>query len=239
MTSHVHTEVDPPVLDRLRAQRLVAIVRGRHPAGALRTVLALAEEGVVLIEVSLTTTGALGVLSQAVAELRGTGAFLGAGSVRTPDQARSAAEAGARWVVTPGGTDAVGAAVDLGLPVLAGALSPTEALNVMAAGADAVKLFPASLGGPALVRALRAPLPHLPFVPVGGVDEGAAGAYLAAGAVAVGVGSPLIGDAADGGDITALRARTRTFLATCRPVAAPEAARDVDADRDAASGHRP
>jgi 2-dehydro-3-deoxyphosphogluconate aldolase/(4S)-4-hydroxy-2-oxoglutarate aldolase len=78
-------------------------------------------------------------------------------------------------------------------------------------GAAAVKLFPASLGGPAYVRALVDPFPDVPLVPVGGVDAAAAAAYLAAGAVAVGVGSPLLGDAATGGDLAALAERARQF----------------------------
>lgn len=83
-----------------------------------------------------------------------------------------------------------------------------------AAGADAVKLFPAAaVGGPEYLRALRAPFPDVPFVPVGGVDAAASRRYLAFGALAVGVGSPLIGDAADGGDPDALRARIRAFRA--------------------------
>jgi 2-dehydro-3-deoxyphosphogluconate aldolase/(4S)-4-hydroxy-2-oxoglutarate aldolase len=230
MTTRFPAHAEPPLLDRLRARRLVAVVRGSDPEGALRTVLALAEEGVDLVEVSLTTADALGVLRAAAAELRGADAFLGAGSVLTGEHVRAAAEAGARWMVTPGGTDAVRAAVDAGLPVLAGALTPTEALAATAAGAAAVKLFPASLGGPALLRALREPLPHIPFVPVGGVTEDSARAYLAAGAVAVGVGSPLVGDAAAGGDVAALRARARAFLTACRPPAR------TDADAGGGSG---
>ncbi|HZL81559.1 MAG TPA: aldolase, partial [Demequina sp.] len=79
-----------------------------------------------------------------------------------------------------------------------------------------VKLFPAALGGPAYLRALRDPLPDVPFVPVGGVDIALAADYLAAGAVAVGVGSPLVGDAVRGGDLAALEARATAFLAVTR-----------------------
>ncbi len=80
-------------------------------------------------------------------------------------------------------------------------------------GADAFKIFPAAqAGGPGYLRALRGPFPTLPFVPVGGVDADAARAYLAAGATAVGVGTPLLGDAPSGGDIAALRLRAREFL---------------------------
>jgi 2-dehydro-3-deoxyphosphogluconate aldolase/(4S)-4-hydroxy-2-oxoglutarate aldolase len=100
---------------------------------------------------------------------------------------------------------------------VAGALTPTEVVGVLAAGAVAVKLFPASVGGIQYLRALRDPFPATPFVPVGGVDEDAARGYLAAGAVAVGVGSPLLGDAGSGGSIAGLRERARRYLSITGP----------------------
>lgn len=98
-----------------------------------------------------------------------------------------------------------------GVPVLMGALTPSEVEAALARGADAVKLFPGSFGGPGYLKALRDPFPEVPFVPVGGVDATAARAYLDRGAIAVGVGSPLVGDAADGGDLDQLRARAAEF----------------------------
>lgn len=196
----------------LAAHRLVAIVRGSDPEAALRAVLALAEEGVELIEVSLSGTDALSVIERA-SEALGAGRPLGAGTVLTADDARAAHRAGARWAVTPAVGEGVGAAQALGMPVLAGVMTPTEILAARTLGATALKVFPAAqAGGPAYLRALRGPFPRELFVPVGGVDEAAAEAYLTAGANAVGVGSPLIGDAADGGSLSALRARARAFL---------------------------
>lgn len=182
--------------------RTLAIVRGRDRAAALRTVLTLVDEGITATEVSLTTTDALWVIEQARREL-GPDALLGAGTVLTADEAARAADAGAGFLVTPGVVEGIGT----GLPVLMGAVTPTEIMSATGRGAVAVKLFPASFGGPAYLTALRAPFPDVPFLPVGGIDAAAARAFLAAGAVAVGVGSPLIGDAADGGDLAALRAR--------------------------------
>ncbi|MFJ4466820.1 bifunctional 4-hydroxy-2-oxoglutarate aldolase/2-dehydro-3-deoxy-phosphogluconate aldolase [Streptomyces sp. NPDC089424] len=197
----------------LAAHRLVAIVRGSDPEAALRTVLTLAEEGVELIEVSLSGTDALSVIERAGAELGGD-LPLGAGTVLSGDDARAAHRAGARWAVTPAVGEGVGAAYALGMPVLAGVMTPTEILAARTRGATALKIFPAAqAGGPAYLKALRAPFPHELFVPVGGVDEAAAEAYLAAGATAVGVGSPLVGDAAEGGSLTALRQRARAFRA--------------------------
>lgn len=202
--------MDLPAL--LRERRLLAIVRGRDAESVLETVLVLAREGVSLIEVSLTSAKALDVISRAKAEL-GPAAILGAGTVITAQDARDAHAAGAEYIVTPGFGDGVRQARDLGLPTVVGALTPSEVISACAAGADAVKLFPASaMGGPEYLRALRAPFPDVPFVPVGGVDAQACRRYLELGALAVGVGSPLIGDAADGGDPEALRVRIRGFL---------------------------
>ncbi|MDT6983268.1 bifunctional 4-hydroxy-2-oxoglutarate aldolase/2-dehydro-3-deoxy-phosphogluconate aldolase [Streptomyces lusitanus] len=197
----------------LATHRLVAIVRGGDADASLNTVLTLAEEGVELIEVSLTGAGALTVIARARAVL-GDARPLGAGTVLTADDARAARDAGADFLVTPALGESVSAARDVQLPVLAGVFTPTEMVTARSLGATALKIFPAAqAGGPAYVKALRGPFPHETLVPVGGVDEEAARAYLAAGATAVGVGSPLTGDAADGGSLAALRARARTFMA--------------------------
>lgn len=195
----------------LATHRLVAIVRGDDPDAALRTVLALAEEGIELIEVSLAAPDALSVIERARHAL-GPDRPVGAGTVLTPDDARAVHRAGAGFAVTPGLGDGVTMARELGMPVLAGVLTPTEIIAARALGVAALKVFPiAQAGGAAYLKALRGPFPDAPFVPVGGIDADAARACLAAGALAVGVGSPLVGDAADGGSITALRERARLF----------------------------
>ncbi|MFI1921602.1 MULTISPECIES: bifunctional 4-hydroxy-2-oxoglutarate aldolase/2-dehydro-3-deoxy-phosphogluconate aldolase [unclassified Streptomyces] len=194
----------------LGAHRLLAIVRGKDPAAALHTVRTLAEEGIAAVEVSLTTADALTVIRQARAEL-GPDALLGAGTVRSAEDAARAVDAGASYLVTPALVDGLEA---YGVPVLMGALTPTEIEAALARGADAIKLFPGSLGGPGYLKALRDPFPEVPFVPVGGVDAQSARDYLDRGALAVGVGSPLVGDAADGGDLEQLRARASEFRKT-------------------------
>ncbi|MFD4769251.1 bifunctional 4-hydroxy-2-oxoglutarate aldolase/2-dehydro-3-deoxy-phosphogluconate aldolase [Streptomyces niveus] len=205
----------------LRVHRLVAIVRGDDPDAALRTVLALVDEGIALVEVSLSGRDALDVIARARAAL-GPGAPLGAGTVLTAADAHAVHRAGADFVVTPAVCEGVTAARELGLPVLAGVMTPTEIVAALRAGACAVKIFPAAqAGGPAYLRALQGPFPDVPFVPVGGVDAAAARAYLDAGALAVGIGSPLVGDAAgteNGAGVDALRARARTFLDVVRAV---------------------
>lgn len=203
----------------LVAHRLVAIVRGGDAEASLRTVLTLAEEGIELIEVSLTGKDALTVIERARKAL-GPDRYLGAGTVLSEDDARAVHGAGADFAVTPALGEGVVAARDLGMPVLAGVLTPTEIVAARTLGATALKIFPAAqAGGPAYLQALRGPFPDEVFVPVGGVDEAAARAYLASGATAVGVGSPLVGDAADGGSLTELAERARAFRTVAREAA--------------------
>ena len=196
--------------DVLRQHRLIAVVRGDDPDAALDSVLVLAEAGVALIEVSCTATDGVGVLARARAAL-GPDALLGAGTVLTESEVVRVEQAGASFIITPGLAPALSEAVRLGLPALVGALTPSEVVAATLAGADAVKLFPASLGGPGYLRALRESFPEVSFVPFGGVDADSAPAYLAAGAVAVGVGSSLLGDAPHGGDLDGLRERAEIF----------------------------
>ncbi|GLY20618.1 bifunctional 4-hydroxy-2-oxoglutarate aldolase/2-dehydro-3-deoxy-phosphogluconate aldolase [Micromonospora sp. NBRC 101691] len=195
----------------LAAARLLAVIRGTDTAGAIAAGTALLEEGVRLVEVALTTPDAV----RAVAALRAVapaGALVGAGTVLTAADVADVAAAGAQFVVTPAVVESIAEAAGRGLPVAAGALTPTEAYTAMRMGASAVKLFPASVGGPAYLRAVRDPFPDIPFVAVGGVGLADVPGYLGAGAIAVGVGGPLVGDAASGGDLAALRVRARTYL---------------------------
>lgn len=199
-------------LDQLRAERLLAIIRAPHAEDAIRVGRALLDCGVRLVEVTLTTEDAL----TAIETLRTHApedALIGAGTVLSRQQAYDAVEAGARFIVTPAITEAVEAAQ---VPVLAGAYTATEAYVAMAAGAAAVKLFPASAGGPQYLAALRDPFPTIPFVPVGGVALDQVRPYLAAGAVAVGVGGPIMRDAVRGGPLDALTERATAFLEAVR-----------------------
>lgn len=200
--------VSDDLLTLLTAHRVVAIIRGTDADAAVAAGRALVAAGIPLLEVSLTTPGAVAAIHE-LALL--PGCFVGAGTVVTERDAAAAAAAGATYVVTPAVTEGVAASVALGLPVLGGAQTATEALAALRAGASAVKLFPASVGGPGFLKALRDPFPGIPFVPVGGVDLEAARAYLRVGAVAVGVGGPLVGDAASGGSVDALTERAVAF----------------------------
>lgn len=195
----------------LAAARLMAIVRAPGAEGAVRAGVALCSAGIRLVEVSLTTPGAVDAITRLRDEAP-PGVQVGAGTVLTAKDVADVAAAGAEFVVTPALAESVEAAVGAGLPLVAGAFTPSEAVAAVQRGADVVKLFPASALGPAYLRALRDPLPDVPFMAVGGVGPQEAREFLAAGAVAVGVGSPLLGDAAAGGDLGGLRQRARALL---------------------------
>jgi 2-dehydro-3-deoxyphosphogluconate aldolase / (4S)-4-hydroxy-2-oxoglutarate aldolase len=202
-------------LEQLAAVPVVAILRAADAGRFLEVAGVLYEGGVRAIEVTLTSEGALAAFGRVREELPGD-AMLGVGTVRSAGDAERAVDAGATYLVAPDfRPEMVGFAVQRGIPVMPGALTPTEVAAAWAAGATAVKVFPVSaVGGPAYLKAVRAPLPEVPLVPTGGVGIDDVGAYLAAGAAAVGLGSPLLGDAGDpGGDLAALGDRARRAVA--------------------------
>ena len=186
------------LLDTFEAQRAFAILRSSDPDWLFTAADTLVAAGITTLEVSLTSADPLRVIS-AIAESHHGRALLGAGTVTTPAEAEAAVAAGARFLVSPvvaPDVAAWAAAHDVGL--LAGALTPTEVLAAWRAGAAAVKVFPVSAaGGADYVRALRGPFPAIPLVPVGGFTIEDVPAYLAAGATAVGLGSPLVGARSD------------------------------------------
>ncbi|MCP2329290.1 2-dehydro-3-deoxyphosphogluconate aldolase/(4S)-4-hydroxy-2-oxoglutarate aldolase [Hamadaea flava] len=169
--------------------RVIAIIRLPSAEGAVRVGEILAGAGLSAVEITLTTPGALSAISELRAAVAGS-CLVGAGSVRTPEQAMSAREAGAEFLVTPTVRPAVLAATEL--PVVCGALTPTEIETAADCGAALVKVFPASAFGPGYLRELLAPMPELRLAPTGGVTPESVAEYAAAGAVAVGVGSALV-----------------------------------------------
>lgn len=205
----------PDFTAELAAARILAIIRGTDTAATVATATVLLAEGVHLVEVPLTTPGALHAI-EAIRSAAPPGSLIGAGTVLTRAEVADVTAAGAQFIVTPAVVESVPEAVRHGLPVVAGALSPTEAYTATLQGASAIKLFPAALGGPAYLKALRDPFPDIPFVAVGGVRLADLPAYLAAGAVAVGVGGSLVGDAASGGNLDDLRARAQAWLTAAK-----------------------
>jgi 2-dehydro-3-deoxyphosphogluconate aldolase/(4S)-4-hydroxy-2-oxoglutarate aldolase len=220
------TEMDTPIKERplentlapeallagIRHSRLVAIVRGNDGAAAAQAALAAMEEGFAYVEIALTTPDALKAITS-VRAAAPAGSFVGAGTVLGKQDVDDVAAAGGQFIVTPSLAPSIEAAAGQGIPVLAGALTPSEAFEAMNRGATAVKLFPASIGGPGYLKAVRDPFPDIPFIAVGGVGLDEAAGYWAAGAIAVGLGGPLFGDAASGGDLAPMRERARKFVA--------------------------
>lgn len=219
----------------LRETGVVAVVRATRTDRVTAVLDALGAAGVRCMEVTMNTPGALDIVRAARERLPDI-VELGVGSVTAPDEVDAAASAGAAFVVAPDTRAGVAArARDLGLGYYPGALTPTEVGAAWELGASAVKIFPARPFGPGYLRELRGPFRDVPFVPTGGVGVEAVADYIAAGALAVGVGGPLLGDALDGGDLDALAERARRLLAA---VAAARA-RDSEgrAARDGNAGH--
>lgn len=199
------------LLAGIRETRLVAIVRGSDGPAAGKAALAAMEEGFRFVEIALTTPDALAAIRD-VRAAAPADCFVGAGTVLTAQDVDDVAEAGAQFTVTPALAESIVESARRGIPVLAGALTPSEALEAMNRGATAVKLFPASIGGPRYLKALRDPFPDIPIIAVGGVGMEEAAGYWEAGAIGVGLGGPLFGDAGSGGELAPMRERARGFV---------------------------
>jgi len=191
---------------------VIAIMRAQSSDQMLQAADAIQVGGVQAIEVTMTTPGALQVIAEA-RKRYGAELLFGAGTVLDPETGRAAILAGAQFMVAP--------TLNLGLielcrrysiPVMPGAYTPTEALTAWEAGADIVKIFPAEVGGPAYLKAMRAPLPQLKLCPVGGVDLDTAAEFIKSGAACLGVGSALINQKLlDSGDFAELTRRAVRF----------------------------
>ena len=178
-------------LRRLHQLGLVAVIRGPSPELTVRMVEALGAGGVLGIEITYTTPNAAEVV-RALDRALGEAILLGMGTLTDPAQAAEARDAGARYLVSPVTDEALAAAmVATGLPVMIGALTPTEVFRAHRMGSDVVKLFPGSAVGPDYVKALHGPFPHIPIMPTGGVDEHNLADWFRAGVFAVGAGSQL------------------------------------------------
>jgi 2-dehydro-3-deoxyphosphogluconate aldolase/(4S)-4-hydroxy-2-oxoglutarate aldolase len=200
------------VLDRIRAEKVIALIRADGPGSLIDCARALAAGGLSVIELTMTTPGALAVLAQAAKELPQV--TFGMGTVLEPATVAEAQAAGAKFIVTPAVRPAVIAACrERGLPVLGGALTPTEALTSWDLGVDVVKIFPAESFGPAYIRSLKAPFPQINLMPTGGVTPETVGEFLKAGAFATAAGSALVQPAAlKAKDWPAITRRAQVFV---------------------------
>jgi 2-dehydro-3-deoxyphosphogluconate aldolase/(4S)-4-hydroxy-2-oxoglutarate aldolase len=200
-------------IKKIRETGIIAIIRAKSSDNLMDAAEAVRAGGVDVIEVTMNTPRALDVIATAT-DRYGENVLFGAGTVLDGETARSAILAGASFIVAPTLNLSV---VDLchrySTPVIPGCYTPTEMLSAWEAGADFIKLFPASMGGPALIKAIRAPLPQLEIVPVGGVNMDTAAEFIKAGAAALGVGSDLIDQSiVDKGKMAEITKRAAAFI---------------------------
>lgn len=210
----------PDRLSRARATGVLAVLRAPSPELALEASEAIIRGGVTGIEVTFSTPDAPAVIRELIAR-HGDAAYIGAGTVTTAEQATLAADAGAEFLVSPGTLPALTRAMlDTDRVVMTGAMTPTEVMGALELGVDVVKIFPASLGGPSYLGALRGPFPDAPLMPTGGVSPDNLADWFRAGAVAVGAGGDLANGASlarsDWADIEQRSARFATALAASR-----------------------
>ena len=177
---------------RIEACGIVAIIRANSANELIDAAAAIHEGGVSVIEVTMTTPNALQVISD-VSSAYGDSVLVGAGSVLDAETARAVMLAGAEFIVSPvTKADVIEICNRYGKVVIPGAFTPTEILAAWEAGADYVKVFPSSGVGASYIKDVKAPLPHIPLVPTGGINAENAAEFIVAGATALGVGSSLV-----------------------------------------------
>ena len=198
----------------LEATSVVAVVRVTSGQNLTQLASALASGGVRLVEITLTVPGALDAINRASRELEGE-VIIGAGTVLDSVSARLAVDAGAAFIVAPTiDTEVIAMAHRYGVAAIPGALTPTEVAAAMSAGADAIKLFPGRVATPGYFTDVLGPLPQARLLPTGNVTLETAPQYIAAGAVAVGVGKALVDpELFAAGDWAAITERARAFCA--------------------------
>lgn len=179
------------VIQKVKELGLLAVIRGPSQDLTVQMVEALINGGVLGIEVTYSTPNAEEVV-RTLSKKYGDEILLGMGTLTRPEQAISAKEAGANFLVSPiSERELVKAMVASGLATMAGAFTPTEVFQAYSLGTDVVKVFPGSLAGPSYIKALKGPFPYIPMMPTGGVNAGNVADWFAAGVVAVGAGSEL------------------------------------------------
>jgi len=203
------------VIEQIRAIGIIPVVRAQSAGEALTAVDAICAGGIPILEITMTVPGAVTIINELTKRL-GDDAVIGAGTVLDAETARKCIDAGARFIVSPSlDVPTIEACRTLRVPVFPGAMTPTEVVTAWKAGADAVKVFPANaVGGAAYLKSLKAPLPQIELVPTGGVSLKNIAEYIAAGALAVGVGADLVDLAAvRNGDAASITAKAREYVA--------------------------
>jgi 2-dehydro-3-deoxyphosphogluconate aldolase/(4S)-4-hydroxy-2-oxoglutarate aldolase len=180
------------ILQRVRELGVVPVVRAQSGQEALQLVQALRDGGIDVIELTMTVPGAVEIIRE-LCKAPGD-AIVGAGTVLDAETARACMLAGAKFVVSPATDEpTITLCRTYGVPIMAGALTPTEVVRAWRAGSDMVKVFPCgAVGGASYLKALKAPLPQIELIPTGGVSLETAADFIKAGASAVGAGADLV-----------------------------------------------
>jgi 2-dehydro-3-deoxyphosphogluconate aldolase/(4S)-4-hydroxy-2-oxoglutarate aldolase len=202
----------PEPLQKILQSGIIAIMRAPSSTQLLDAAKAILEGGVNVIEVAMTTPKALEVVEGAVSQF-GKQVLFGAGTVLDPETARAAILSGAQFIVSPTlNPRMIEVCKRYSVPVIPGAFTPTEILTAWEAGADLVKVFPASIGGPAYIKALKGPLPQVRLAAVGGVNLENASDFIQAGVEVVGVGGELVNSRLlEEGDFEEIKKRALSF----------------------------
>lgn len=199
------------LLNRLIDERIVAIIRGVTGEGFDGLIGTLVENGIHILEVTVDTPGVYEKMERIKTQY-GDQVAIGAGTVLDSETARLAISAGAEFLVSPSlHLDVIKTAKRYGKMVLPGCMTPTEIVQAYEAGADVIKVFPASVVGPKYFRELSGPLGHIPLLPTGGVNLDNARDYLDAGAVAIGLGSSLVGRGGKEKDLADVKVKASAF----------------------------
>lgn len=201
-------------IEQMRRLGVLAVIRAPDVSSALAGVEALVAGGIKGIEITYSTPDAPRVIAE-VRSRHDADVIVGAGTLTTSIEVNDAVGAGAQFLVSPGTHPVIAEALrDSGTLFALGALTPSEVMVATAYGADAVKIFPGSLGGPAYLRALRGPFPDVPFMPTGGVTVENAPEWLDAGAVCLGAGGDLVSSALlAAGNFAEITRRAERFVA--------------------------
>jgi 2-dehydro-3-deoxyphosphogluconate aldolase/(4S)-4-hydroxy-2-oxoglutarate aldolase len=213
----VQTLTRQSITDAIEREGIVAVIRIKEPEKLRAVIDAIADGGVRALEVTMTVPGAVELIRHLAPALP-AGFVFGAGTVLDADTAARVIDAGAQFVVSPVFRQSViDACHARGVPAMPGCFSPTEILDAWDAGADIVKVFPATALGPGFFKDVRGPLPQVKLMPTGGVTLDNAGDWIRAGAVAVGVGTALLdAKAIAAGEYAVLRANAERIVANVR-----------------------
>ena len=206
------------IIKNIEETGLVPVVRASSADEAMRVIDAIKEGGVSVLEITMTVPGAVKVIEEVVAKY-GADATVGAGTVLDPETARACILAGAQFIVSPSlNLETIALCRRYSVPVMPGALTPTEVVTAWTAGADFVKVFPCgSMGGASYIKNLKGPLPHIKFIPTGGVSLKTAADFIKAGSSALGVGTDLVDvKAIRAGDAHVVTERARQFTEIIR-----------------------